>query len=244
MYDALVDLLLGSRCAVCGRGGRPLCRVCRDDLPREPQVVWPDPTPPGLALPVAAARYEGAVKAMVLAHKERQVLALAAPLGDLMADAVRELLVQAGPARDPPARPGPLVGLVPVPSRPAVVRARGHDPLLRVGRRAAALLRGDQQPVVVRRLLRARGRVRDQAGLNASERAANLLGAFVCPRPARSGDPPVVVVDDVLTTGATAREAQRALEAAGHVVLGIAAVAATRRRHPSRATGVAPGRLP
>jgi predicted amidophosphoribosyltransferase len=244
MYDALVDLLLGSRCAVCGRGGRPLCRACRDDLPCAPQVAWPDPTPHGLALPVAAARYEAAVKALVLAHKEQQVLALATPLAGLLAEAVRELLVHTGPARDPPAAPGPLVALVPVASRPSVVRARGHDPLLRVTRRTAAALRGDELPTVVRRLLRARRRVRDQAGLSAAERAANLGGAFACPRPARCGDPPVVVVDDVLTTGATAREAQRALEEAGHDVLGIATVAATRRLHPARMGGFAPGQVP
>lgn len=231
MYDALVDLLLGSRCAVCGRGGRPLCRACRADLPRAPRASWPDPTPAGLALPVAAARYEAAVKALVLAHKEHQVLALATPLGGLLADAVRELLVLSGVARDPPRRP---LALVPVPSRPAVVRARGHDPLLRVTRRAAGELRRDGTPVVVRRLLRARSRVRDQAGLSAVERAANLRGAFTCRLPAAPDAGPVVVVDDVLTTGATAREAQRALEDAGHQVLGIATVAATVRRHPTR----------
>jgi predicted amidophosphoribosyltransferase len=244
MYDALVDLLLGSRCAACGRGGRPLCRACRDDLPCEPRVAWPDPTPHGLALPVAAARYEAVVKALVLAHKEQQVLALATPLAGLLADGVRELLVLADPARDPPPEPRPLVALVPVPSRPSVVRARGHDPLLRVSRRAAVILRRGGRPVVVRRLLRSRGRVRDQAGLSAGERAANLRGAFACPRPGHPGDPSVVVVDDVLTTGATAREAQRALEEAGHDVLGIATVAATRRRHPSRSTGSGPEQVP
>ncbi len=247
LYDALVDLLLGSRCAVCGRGGRPLCHPCAADLPRGAHIAWPDPTPDGLALPVAAAAYEGAVKALVLAHKEQQVLALATPLAGLLAEAVRELCAVgrqvALTGRDPPLD---RLVLVPVPSRPAVVRARGHDPLLRVSRRAAGRLRrtdpsgaGRALPrrVTVRRLLRARGRVRDQAGLTAVERAANLRDAFCCRALARPGDPPVVVVDDVLTTGATAREAQRALEAAGHVVLGIATVAATRRRHPARVHG-------
>jgi predicted amidophosphoribosyltransferase len=243
LYDALVDLLLGCCCAVCGRGGRPLCRSCAAALPQGAHIAWPDPTPDGLALPVAAAAYEGAVKALVLAHKEQQVLALATPLADLLAAAVRELCTLALSGRDPPLD---RVALVPVPSRPAVVRARGHDPLLRVTRRTAGRLRRDassgtggadaaEVPVVtVRRMLRARGRVRDQAGLTAVERAANLRDAFTCRGPARPHDPPVVVVDDVLTTGATTREAQRALESAGHVVLGIATVAATRRRHPDR----------
>jgi predicted amidophosphoribosyltransferase len=102
--------------------------------------------------------------------------------------------------------------------------------MLRVARRAAARLRRDGLPVVVARPLRARARVRDQSGLGAEERRANLQGAFVCRRRAAPGERPVLVVDDVLTTGATAREAQRALEDAGHRVVGIATVAATRRR--------------
>ncbi|HEY9564118.1 MAG TPA: phosphoribosyltransferase family protein, partial [Nocardioides sp.] len=80
------------------------------------------------------------------------------------------------------------------------------------------------------------GRVLDQAGLDSTERHANLEGSMSC-RPtvraalsARGVRAWTVVVDDVLTTGATAREAQRALESAGVPVLGIATVAATRKR--------------
>ena len=79
----------------------------------------------------------------------------------------------------------------------------------------------------------------DQAGLDAAGRAANLAGSMFCPTGAAAPAAPaggvrVVVCDDVLTTGATAREAQRALEAVGLEVAGIAAVAATRRRVPGR----------
>jgi predicted amidophosphoribosyltransferase len=173
--------------------------------------------PPGLAPPWTAAVYDGAVRAALLAHKERHVAGLAATLATLLAEAVVA-------AATPP------VLLVPVPSRPGVVRARGHDPLLTVVRAAARTLPGTASAP----LLRSRGGVRDQAGLTAAERAANLAGSMWCPtarlrhwagRTAR-----VVVCDDVLTTGATAREAQRALAASGLVVEGVATVAATRLR--------------
>jgi len=80
--------------------------------------------------------------------------------------------------------------------------------------------------------------VADQAGLDAAARFDNLAGSLHCPsaglRRLRAWRRAVrvVVCDDVLTTGATAREAQRALEAVGLPVTGVATVAATRRRRP------------
>lgn len=222
-----VDLVLGSVCAVCGRPGRVLCRSCRAALPRAGAPAWPTPTPDGLVVPFAAGAYDAALRALVNAHKERRAFALARPLGQVLAAVVADLLLEVGVGRgaDEPGR----VALVPVPSRPTVVRARGHDPLLRVARHAASGLRRGGRDVVVHRLLRPRRSVRDQAGLGARDRAANLAGSLQA-APAVAGGPRLVVVDDVLTTGATAREAQRALEDAGHEVLGIGTVAATRRR--------------
>jgi predicted amidophosphoribosyltransferase len=77
--------------------------------------------------------------------------------------------------------------------------------------------------------------VEDQSGLSADARWSNLEGAFrVRPRLARGlRDSAAIVVDDVLTTGATAAEAVRALREVDVDVLGVAVVAATRRRRPA-----------
>lgn len=226
--DAALDLLLGSACVVCGRPGRLLCHGCAASLPRGAATCWPTPCPPGLVRPVATGPYDGALKALVNGHKEHHQLALARPLGDLLALAVLQH-VQTGPCV-----------LVPVPSRPAVVRARGHDPLLRLARRAAGQLRGEGVQARVASLLRSVRAARDQAGLDASARQLNLRGAMAAHGARvsthlrardRGGATLLVLVDDVITTGATLREAQRALEAAGLEVAGAATVAATRRTH-------------
>lgn len=215
--DAALDLLLGGACVGCDRPGRSLCAACRASLPDSPRQAWPTPTPPGLAPPWTGGGYDGILRAALLAHKERHVAGLARPLAELLAGAVAA------------SGPGPLL-LVPVPSRPGAVRARGHDPLLDVVRRSARLLPG----ATVAPLLRSRGGVRDQAGLTAAERAANLNGSLWCPtaglRRFAGRTSRVVVCDDVITTGATAREAQRALAASGLDVSCIAVVAATVRR--------------
>jgi predicted amidophosphoribosyltransferase len=128
------------------------------------------------------------------------------------------------------------VVLVPVPSRPRTVRARGHDPTRTITVRAARQLRRGGFDVEVRRLLRLRAGVVDQAGLDATERAANLGGSMQARTLALRGPGleqravRLVVCDDVLTTGSTAREAQRALESAGLDVVRVAVVAATPRR--------------
>lgn len=244
LRDAYADLVLGGTCVGCGRAGRLLCPACRSGLPVSAHPAWPSPVPPGLAPPFAAAAYDGTVKQLILGLKERRLLGLAGPLADLLALAVLEALHPYDAGRL--LREVPVV-LVPVPSRPSSVRSRGLDSTATVTTRAAARLRRLGLDVRPARLLRTRPGVVDQAGLDAAERAANLAGSMTCPTPAlrrlarRLPHALVVVCDDVLTTGSTAREAQRALEAVGLGVSAVAAVAATQRRHPpgrtsSRAT--------
>ena len=229
LLDDLADLVAGTCCVGCQRPGRLLCPACWEHLDLEPTLRWPTPVPPGLAPPWAAGDYADPLRAAVVGHKEHHRFGLREPLAQLLARAVAAGLTDAG------GLPGPVV-LAPVPSRPATVRARGYDATYVLARRAAALLRCGGYDAAAYRLLHTRGPVVDQAGLDAASRFANLAGSLHCPtaalRQLRRWRPAarVVVCDDVLTTGATAREAQRALEAVGLVVSGIATVAATRRR--------------
>ena len=241
VYDALADLFAGSSCLGCARPGRLVCRSCRRGLPERARLLAPDPCPPGLAPSWSCLDYDGLAKAMVVGHKEHRMLGLSATLGGLLAIAIRDALGD-----------GRRLALVPAPSRRATIRVRGHEPTWAMTRHAARVLRAHGVDAAALRLLAIRGRPADQAGLTARQRADNLAGTMWCPSAAltrisearRSAT--VVLCDDVLTTGATAAEAQRALTAVGVRVAAIATVAATRRttgahsEHSGRALALRP----
>lgn len=236
MLDAARDLVLGGACVGCGRAGRAWCASCAAALDPRPAPAWPTPPPPGLTQPWAATTYDGAVRAMIVGHKERRQLALAVPLGELLAEAVRSALEALAPSVAGDGGPPVPLALVPVPSRPATTRQRGYQPTAALVRAAAGRLSRTGRPAACVPLLRTRPGVADQSGLDAQARVANLAGAFrvhgpALRRQARAGVAVhVLVCDDVVTTGASLAEAQRALRAVGLVPLAAVAVAATRRR--------------
>jgi predicted amidophosphoribosyltransferase len=163
-------------------------------------------------MPVRAAGwYEHALRTAVLAYKERDRRDLTVPLAALLRRALAD-------------EPGELV---PVPSARSAVRRRGGDHVLRLARVAAR----EPPPCVrgVRPVLRLARPVADSAGLTVAARRANLAGAMIAAAPPRPRTP-VIVVDDIVTTGATIAEAVRALRVAGWDVRAAAAVAATPRR--------------
>ncbi|MFN2538877.1 MAG: ComF family protein [Mycobacteriales bacterium] len=210
MLAALLDLVLPRTCGGCAAPGSPLCASCRAALATAPMGrVRPTPCPPGLPEVAALSPYEGPLQRLLLAHKERGQLGLTRPLGRGLAAAVRVHGVE-------------RVVLCPVPSSAAAVRGRGHDHAMRLAKAAAREL-----GLEAGRLLLPARAVADQSGLSTRQRAANLAGAL---RATGVPGPPVLIVDDVMTTGATLVEAARALVAHGHTVAGAAVIAATRRR--------------
>jgi predicted amidophosphoribosyltransferase len=151
---------------------------------------------------------------MIVAHKERARTTLTRALGQALAAAVAAC-----------GHPGCVV--VPVPSAPRAVRGRGHDSTLSLARAAVAELRAEGLDVRCMVTLRQARRTADQAALGSAERASNLFGALAAVRPVR--DLRIILVDDVITTGASLAEAARALRAAGALVESAAVIAATPR---------------
>lgn len=225
------ELAFGSVCAGCASEPGLICAKCRDRLHGSAVNVRQLGAEPGSPSVAAAASYADAVREIILAHKERGRLGLARPLGEALAVAVATLLE--GPAGDGDAHEGrrdggARVALVPVPSSRHAVRTRGHDAVARMTRHAARLLRRGGLDCTIVPALRHRRAVADQSGLSVPERAENLAGALTVRGSAGrllSGCD-VVVVDDIVTTGATLLEARRALCDAGHRPSGAAVVAA------------------
>ncbi len=255
---ALLAVLWPVGCAGCGAPDEGLCRRCARPLRERTGRVaaLAGTSAPGAPPTWATAEYTGAVRSAVVAWKDRDRADVGRWLVPALAEAVQAAVEQAAvlaqlsapapaPGRAAPraaraVRAGrePLV-LVPVPSGRAVVRRRGRDAVADLSRGTAALLRRRGVPVLAVTALRQGRRLRDQAGLDARARTGNLSGAL---RPTRKRLAPgsrVVLVDDVVTTGATLAEAARVLAAVGVEVVAAAAVAATPRREPPAATSPA-----
>jgi ComF family protein len=238
--EAALDLLFPPVCLVCGGAGparHPMCAACRKAIVRL--------TPPWCAVcgrpfstfggqrdgPAggetaarcgacarkrppftysrSAALWASPVRDAVHALKFSGKTALAAPLGDLLLEAC---------AWDLPVAPDLIV---PVPLHRARARARGFNQATLLARRVARRL---GLPVRARALRRVRP-TRAQADLSGSERRTNVRGAFAARAAAAVTGRHVLLVDDVLTTGATASECARALLGAGARSVGVLTVA-------------------
>jgi predicted amidophosphoribosyltransferase len=227
--SGLVDLLFPLHCGGCGTAGTPWCRECAGSLGRLTRVRRPllDDGPPAYAL----GRYRGPARRAVLAYKESGQRHLAGPFGRHLATALRAIASETPVAPETSlsaekpveSRPGEY-HLVPAPSRTIAYRRRGGAHMTRVARRMLAELPGG---AVSDCLVIARAAA-DSAGLTPDERVRNLSGRVLV-RPARLPPPTarIVLLDDVITSGATAAACLRALADAGVRVAAVLSLTAT-----------------
>jgi ComF family protein len=212
-WAALLDLVYPPHCVACGRMGAWLCNACLGAYPafRPPWCARCGVPLPrgglcracrGVTSPLAGMRSVGPhvapMREAVHALKYGGVRVLADPLAEMMA-ATWCL------------SPLPVTAVVPVPLHPHRVRQRGYNQAVLLAR---ALVPHLGVPSHEEWLVRARD-TRSQVGLTRAERWANVDGAFRCTGPAAVAGQRVLLVDDVLTSGATLRAAAEALQAAG-----------------------------
>lgn len=220
VLGALLDglaLVLPTECACCGAPDRAVCPECAQALaPSVTRLHAIRQQAPPLAISAALPYREPLVSVIsqVKEHGRTDVVPL---LSRILSVAIADARLTAG-ATD-------LV-LAPTPSSRAAFRSRGYNPVALMVRRARSGL-----PVI--QPLRVARTTRDQAGLGVGERRANLDGSLRVRTRFSEGSLQglnIVLVDDVVTTGATLLECRRALEAGGARVLGAATLAFAERR--------------
>lgn len=215
--SAAAELVWPLCCAGCGTHGHVWCPACEDEgalLCPEPMLLEPDEGGgPGAGPVIAASELTPAVGRAVVSWKDSGRRDVEPLFAAALAEAVR-LVMAVEASRGGPVR-GPVL-LVPVPYTARAVRRRGERPMWRLTARAAASASAPDRPVCWAAPLRFVRTVADQRRLGRAGRATNLhrsMGVVPAMTGLPASFPLVIVVDDVHTTGATAREAARACAA-------------------------------
>ena len=208
MYS-LSEILFPSRCIGCSKLGISICSDCRRDwhlhiYRREISVL-------GNTYPVlSAVQYSPIASRVLLSAKESQIAAADLLVAKGLRHSLQLFINRYG-----------IGTLISTPSRGSVNRKRGRDFLKEITADIAFDLN-----IPVASPLSHQRRVRDQSQLNIAQRSQNISGAFaVSPQFAALTSPgniapKLIVIDDLITTGATLTEAIRALRTAGFTVLG------------------------
>ena len=190
---------------------QPLCQPCRLAAPAFVKAV-------------AYGGYQGELRSLVHLLKYKGMQPLAVRLGKLLADSLEAVLSS-------PDAPVQML-VIPVPMHPLKQRQRGFNHAELLARAAMAEMRRRHPQLGLHLETKLLKRVRvtvSQAGLTTHQRRQNLRGAFFAPRPGGLAGQHVLLIDDIYTTGATARACSRVLMNAGAASVRVATVARAQR---------------
>lgn len=221
------DLVLARECIGCTSLGTLMCANCLATVHNRAHIMRDlrfDDLAEDLRIPLAIAhRYAPPVDAMIYRYKDNAIPELARLLANLLSGAITQI-PRADPGGDHKLSQLPI--LVPIPSRKSSVRARGFDPMILIAEHLAR----DGFPIAPW-VIDQRGAGRSKA-LGSAERMHAAHDAFRVGRiPERyvRNPIPVIVIDDVTTSGATFTAAVSQLLLAGVHVIGCAAIAGARK---------------
>lgn len=205
-----IDPILPPYCDRCGEpiaADRIVCRRC--ELGPEPAYAWAQ----------AMGQYHGTLLKAIHRLKYDGKAALALPLGRLLARSLQtpSPLFDSRRSTDLPA----FDRVVPIPLHPGRLRRRGFNQAERIARVVAEECSWELDAQGLRRVRR----TPSQTALTVEERLANVRGAFAVKEPLRYAGKSVLIIDDVLTTTSTVREAARTVREAGASRIGILALA-------------------
>lgn len=200
---ALSELLFPSRCLGCRQLGIGICSACRASW--HPHIYRTSIATKGFSFPVySAVAYSPVAQKVLLGAKEGALHDADKLILQALSHSLAYFYSEVG-----------IADLVPIPSRKINTRKRGRDFILEQTTAAS------QSPYVeVRAILSHSRKVKDQTTLNSRSREINLSQSMKCANREDSSDIPVILIDDLVTSGATLREAGRALHGAGYTVIG------------------------
>lgn len=236
LFREVLNALVPSRCLICRRSGWSLCRRCRANLelkPRATQRIVTHGSVRGLSL----FDYLPPMPALIDSFKEHGATELALLLVDSIDSVIlrQELFTAFGfdlavadeGASTLEGGATSSLALVPIPSSTDAFRSRGFSPANEVAKAFASRLGADGVSVRVVRLLKRSREVADQSTLTTQERWHNQTESMVA---RHDYEGRVILIDDIVTTGATLVEAKRAVEKSGAQVIGFCTLAETLRK--------------
>lgn len=208
----LSDLIFPSRCIGCSQLGISICSNCRSSW--HPHIYLREVRVAGRSYPVVSSvQYSPVASRVLLSAKESNIAAADKLLIDAISHSLSHFVKRFGGTT-----------LVVIPSRRSATRKRGRNFLGEITSEVARISENKISFIDTQLLVHSRG-VKDQSALNSRQRLSNVSGALAVPskfklRFSDGNIGPLIIVDDLITTGATLMEAIRALLAAGFEVKG------------------------